>query len=197
MIFTGECFIDHAAVKETELPAEWQAALKDRVSSPEAFAGSYQNIGERRTRWMNKPGEGPRSMRAFLWHPSNEDPRRPQPGRTVELIVFGPTQLKFIAREGNQVLNEDIRDVQWDASSRSFAYAKDQQGGVGLGGHGAPGAALEWTSRHLYKGKDGCLYEQWSTGTAGLGLFVFPVSTTSGDWSQWKPVAAPKAPSGP
>src|SRR5437868_4684672 len=87
LLATAGCYIDRSAVKETELPAAWQAALQDRASSPDAFAGFYENVGESWTRWMGDRGGKPYASRAFLWLPPNEDPRKPKAGRTVELIV--------------------------------------------------------------------------------------------------------------
>jgi hypothetical protein len=182
LLVAAGCYVDHSAVKEQELPADWRAALQERASTPEAIAGVYDNIGQQWTRWMNHPGEGPRQIRAFLWLAPNEDTHQLKPGRTVEVIVVSPTELKFVAREGGRVLNEETRDVEWDAGSKSFVYGKDH----GLGRPGSQGPTVSWRSHHLYKGRDGNLYQQSSSGEAGPSVYVMPVSITSGDWSRWK-----------
>jgi hypothetical protein len=185
LLVAAGCYIDHSAVKEHELPADWQSALRDRADTPEAFAGVYDNIGQQWTRWMNHPGEGPRVIRTFLWRAPNEDSHQLKPGRTVELIVVSPTQLKFVAREGGRVLNEEIRAVEWESSSKSFVEGKDQ----GIGRPGSQGPTVSWGSRHLYRGSDGNLYEQWFHAEAGPSVYVMPVSITSGDWSRWNRAA--------
>lgn len=190
LLVTAGCYINHSAVKEDELPADWQMALKDRMETPESFAGLYNNLGEERAGSVRLPGERPQRLKAFLWWPPGEDYSHPKPGRTVELVVVSPTQLKFIAREGAAVLNEEIQTVRWDAGSHSFVYG--EEGGVGR--PGSQGPTVSWQNIHLFKGGDGNLYKQSFRGEAGPSLILLPVSITAGEWSQWKlaPVSAPK-----
>jgi hypothetical protein len=186
--WTSGCYINHSAVKPEELPADWQAALQNRMEFPESFAGTYNNLGVSYGGYVRLPGEKPGRMRDYLWLPPGEDYGHPKPGRTTELVVESRTQLRLITREGSQVLNEQILAVEWDASSHSFIYDKRQtpNGGLGLGGHGLPGGVeLEWSSYRLFKGGDDNLYRLWSRESAGLGLFVLPISTTNGSWSRW------------
>jgi hypothetical protein len=197
LLFTGGCYISHQAVKEYQLPGDWREALKDRTTIPEAFAGTYQNTGERWTRWMNHAGEGPRKIRGFLMPVPGDNPRAAR--LTVELVVVSPEQLKFIAREDSKVVGEEIRSVEWDANSRSFVYRREE---AGIGRPGSQGPTVTWGSYHLYKGADGNLYEEWFRKEVGPSVYIAPVSITEGEWSQWKPAKTsnqslqPTAPSG-
>lgn len=189
----GGCYIDHAAVTREELPAEWQASLAVPHASFADLAGVYHNRGETRDRWLaNRKGrsEPPTKRTTYFWSPrsspSPSDPKISRVGETFELSPDGPTKIRVIVRKGPTVLHEEFREGSWDAAERSFV-TEHRDGGAGIGGHSA-GVAVEWSSTQILKGADGCLYLRGRRQQAGLGFFLFPVSTTHGGWSRWEPV---------